>query len=699
MKTTTTNHKQAIKNKVERKFVARVYHSLRDMVNPTNIKVFDKHQIEYLNQLSKLDYYKLATKIRYIAKQVLDYMPKQSFVGKLRYKLERLPLSCKDIYDYEATLLNISGHFVEQLIIDKIFQTEVRTNVNEMGEIRSTSYILANPMLKYKEALGFVRDPNIINIKGTTRGVKINSTMKKFLSRYSRSLNNIDIKSRNANIITIYYGLLFHKHSISNPKSKEGVMSLENRLTRYLYDYRVIQANSWFYKYTNEIWLDSRNRMYFSLTKSGLNFHGDKFESLNFRTKKEYILEEEDFRRLKSHAVQLLGDKKLSQQEAEKLYNPKMIKELQEPLLKFYKDIVVYNNNFYNKWYPKFAEQGKTLDKLSLIGIKEFCIENNIDHKTIIKKYGKWLYMAELSRELEKSVGDKSDFLLKEDTTNMGILLSGINFKERKMLEMTNVLKGKGINDTHEKMRQFINKETGKNFTRDDIKSLVSNPLNHGGSIASASKKLGISEKLLKQTIIKTFGISFLNFNIISKWGMANYPKDKFFTWKLPDKFVARSVAYSPNQQINLKVIKPSVNGYAKYKLLKITQDLPIKRIGSEYLNMSDTKHIRSMGLYANLDHSYEAYIVRKIVRFFIRTGRTIITTHDAFSCRPKDLFLLEKLFKRYIIKELNREKSFYEETLEYLAEQVGVEPPVLFKTHDIVSSKDIADTIRCIIP
>ena len=687
-------------NKVQKE----IYSIISKIESEFSYRLLDLQVKKYIIQLKPDDYKRFSKFIYRVMSGIEIKVPKQTLIGKLRFKLPRLPL--KDIKDsrlYEDVLVKVASNLIQILLNKEVFKSEQSRHVNrQTGEFSSVIWVYRPDNIKFNIANSgknsYVVDPHKIRIRGTTKLVSVNSPMKKFIDKYTSHINEtIRFKRRPTELVDIYFGLLYYKENVANPKGKESIFDLKDRLLGYRKNYDVIQNMSLDIM-ENKMYYCTRCRMYSTITHSGFSLHGDKFESSNRECAKEYTLEPDDIRRMKSHCVQLLSDKKLSQQQAEPLYKPEMAKQLREPLTKFYKDLLLFS-----KWFRINNPEFKSEYKFSMTIVREYCLYNKLDHKNLIRKYGKHVYMMELSKELSKKVGDKSRFLLKEDTTNMGILLSSLAFKSKPMARGINILKGQeDIADTHQLNLNFINSH-GYNYTRDDIKSIFSNPLNHGGGIKALSKRLGIGLRSLRNFIIDNYGISFLNFNIIASWIKNNYPNNGVVTWKLFDDFVVRSVAYSESQKLSVYVIdKPEMGRdgklYPRWKTVEMIQDMPISRIGVEFLNTGD-KSLRINGGYANGDHAYEAFIVRKVLRFFFRTNRPIFTTHDAFDMRGRDLFILERLLSKYFKKEVDRPIGYYEDMCNQIAKQLGIEPPVLYEEEDKLSSKDIADIVRCIIP
>ena len=688
-------------NKIER----NIYSVLSSIESEFSYKLLDLQIRKYIIQLDSDAYKKISKFIYRVMSGIESKIPKQTLIGKLRFKLPRLPL--KDVKDsrlYEEVIVKVSANLIQVLLNKEVFKSEPSRHINrQTGELSSVVWVYRPDSIKFNIKHSgrshYVVDPYSIRIRGTSKAVSITSPMKKFIDKYANEVNrNIRFKQRPIELVDIYFGLLYYKLSVANPDGKESVFDLKDRLLGYREKYEIVCGMS-LDKVGNKMYYDTRGRMYSTISFQGLSLHGDKFESSNRECANEYILEPDDIRRLKSHAVQVLSSKKLSQQDAEPLFETSMVDKLREPLTNFYKDILIFSKRL-KQFDKRFMNES---NPFSLDIVREFCLQNNIPHQDIIRNYGKWVYNMELSKEVGKSVGDKSRFLLKEDTTNMGILLSSLAFKSKPMAKGTNILKGKGIVDTHQLNLDFVNKATGSEYTRNDIKVLMSNPLNHGAGLKSISNKLSVGIRSLKTFIIKNYGVSFLNFNIIASWIKNNYPNNGIVTWKLPDGFVARSVAYSESQKLSVYVIdnpREGRNGklYPAWKTVELIQDLPISRIGNEYLNTGD-KSLKVNGGYANGDHAYESYIVRKVLRFFFRTNRPIFTTHDAFDMRGRDLFVLERLLNKYFKKEVDKEVGYYDDMCKQIAKQLNIEPPLLYREEDELSSSDIADTLRCIIP
>jgi DNA-directed RNA polymerase len=155
-----------------------------------------------------------------------------------------------------------------------------------------------------------------------------------------------------------------------------------------------------------------------------------------------------------------------------------------------------------------------------------------------------------------------------------------------------------------------------------------------------------------------------MNFSKIALWGRDYFNNSRdTLCWTLPDGFKASMKAYTKAARFTVKGNKYTLRMERRMPILWANNMPAMKRE-----NDSHKLEHKALGLYANIIHSIDAYILRQL----IMSGIQLMPKHDAYLVHPNDVDRL--------IQELNRilGKLHEEDVLRNIITQLGI-PDIKF--------------------
>lgn len=243
------------------------------------------------------------------------------------------------------------------------------------------------------------------------------------------------------------------------------------------------------------------------------------------------------------------------------------------------------------------------------------------------------------------------------DGTFMGGQVAGCLFKSREFCISGNIYGRKTIFRNHVNWLRILNEFAAssrqkRSFKIDlDESKDASQGVFHGQHISSYVAKLGelglkITEEQLTILLVKCYGPSFANVDVISEWmkvlACSDYTRMPF---TLPDGEVAVHQAYQSGIPISNHVPSASAmkddGTHRHYQHVTQLIDLPFqtdndgKALYPKYMYLGHTEfktvfHLR--GGYADIIHAYDAWFRREIDQALWYAGYPSITKHDKFS-------------------------------------------------------------------
>ena len=262
---------------------------------------------------------------------------------------------------------------------------------------------------------------------------------------------------------------------------------------------------------------------------------------------------------------------------------------------------------------------------------------------------------------------------IEADVTNSGLLIAGLSFKSPEMLKATNGYGSKVRADSH----SVFGKAVG--LPRADAKGLHTQLL-HGASFKTIAKSLteitgkAYSVGEVTELLEKAYGKAVHNIYAIADYGrrVVNNARSEV-SWIMPDEFRATHRAYTTHVPLELQLKKRKVKVVSPMPLLLDGKGFPVYDNKTVNKDKDSTISTKMMGLYANIIHSIDAYVMREVIKF----GIPLLAKHDAFLIHPNDVDKLVSTLQRIYSEVCSFD--IIRNILEDIEDSTGVIAPELF--------------------
>lgn len=252
--------------------------------------------------------------------------------------------------------------------------------------------------------------------------------------------------------------------------------------------------------------------------------------------------------------------------------------------------------------------------------------------------------------------GNTSKFMFGYDLTNSGLMMSGVSFKSPHMMMASNTGGSSTVHDSHT--------DFGKGFDvplkRKDIKKIHMGLL-HGSALKSIAKviqqetEVECDEVMVRKFIHKAYGKSVDNITNIADWGTKIVGNEQsVLRWTMPDGFSACSRAHL--KSVPILVYCASASHKEGYTSRLIVSDMPWVEDKNGYPIYSGdvqmggmTYHVeaKKRGLFANMTHAIDAYVLRQVFEAVYSTGRPMLLKHDDYIVPPSAYFTVIETAKK----------------------------------------------------
>jgi len=266
---------------------------------------------------------------------------------------------------------------------------------------------------------------------------------------------------------------------------------------------------------------------------------------------------------------------------------------------------------------------------------------------TTEKEFGKAILLNRALQALCDQVsGEPSTFMAGYDFTNSGLIMAGVSFQSDEMMRAGNVAGLKTVQDSH----TMLGKAFGIEVERDVIKKLHT-ALLHGGTTRTLTKRLHelmgddctITEGEVDQAVFKAYGPTVYNIDAIASWtAVAAGNNQSILRWRMPDKFMAASQARMIGCPVHVYVASAShAVGYTDHV---IVSDMPLCEDSNGYAIFDRNTHLKGVdypvqvkkrGLFADITHSIDAFVLRRVTRAVVDAGFPILLKHDDYIAPP----------------------------------------------------------------
>lgn len=276
-----------------------------------------------------------------------------------------------------------------------------------------------------------------------------------------------------------------------------------------------------------------------------------------------------------------------------------------------------------------------------------------------------WTAKKALESLERASQGEDCGNLFGWDFTFSGGIMAGLLFKSPEFLSSGNLYGSDVITDAHARFGELF----GIDLDRDTVKDMQQ-PVMHGGHISGLVNIISehgydMSTEEVHQSLLRVYGESVVNIDTIAQWG-ATIARSEYSTmrWTMPDGMIASHNAYQSGVAVENYVA--SASHKAKYAHTIELTELPYettrtgKPLYAKEMVIGKTTHkvkTHLRGLFADILHSVDAYVLRRMVQAIRDTGMPILVKHDNFYIHPSSYPLLmataKKVFKELLASDL----------------------------------------------
>lgn len=564
-----------------------------------------------------------------------------TFIGKLRNKLPQLRMGIKlKEFDKERARL-IAASLITQVFIDnEAYEVDKRiepTTIDGHKKFHTRLYMQLGGSFEKDLMRGIEDKPGVVHQKDI-KGWKLGKVEKAFL----RKVSSIPFELSSAcskELLLKGYSLKtdWNKKVDKNGRTLPEDPIMKKRRYNVYANTIIDQVGSMPVFYLPMKYCD-RDRMYYeAAVLDGIRPHGKLWETLMIDAAVPFDLTEDDECVLK-HLIYVTLHDRVSLEEA--------------------------NDKFSIEDY---------LDAQSISPFDQDCEEG----------FGEAILLNKAAKALDDyRDGNTSKFMFGYDFTNSGLMMSGVSFKSEKMMMAANMGGSSVVHDSHT--------DFGKGFDvpleRKEIKSIHMGLL-HGSALQTIGdtitqilvEKNGFAKKIdvehVKEFTHKAYGKPVDNITNIAEWGTKIIGNEQsVLRWTMPDKFSACSRSYI--KSVPVLVYSASASHKDGYTSHVVVSDMPWVEdkngypiYGKEVLMGGTVYEVQSKkrGLYANLTHSIDSYMLRKIGNAVIDSGRPMLFKHDDFITPPSAYHLVKATAKDGFVEMFNT--NLYQEAVNEIAE------------------------------
>lgn len=309
--------------------------------------------------------------------------------------------------------------------------------------------------------------------------------------------------------------------------------------------------------------------------------------------------------------------------------------EVDERVLRHIIYVTLYGRVSLEKANEKFSE----LDYLEASCVDPFSA-------TTEKEFGSYLLLKKAAEALDQySKGEQSTFMFGYDFTNSGLMMAAMSFRSKEMMKSANLGNHKTVYDSHTDFGDAY----GLDMPRSMVKGMHT-ALLHGGTEKTLLKTIHVVTDddtfTLEQVIEaneKAYGVCVRNIGTIADWGtMVTGNRQSILRWTMPDKFRAASKAHLEGVPVRCYVAsgrhKEFYTSYVVVSNMPLVEDkngFPIYDKDTQLDGVAYPVKVKKRGLFANITHSIDAYVLRCVVRELRAAGRPFLLKHDDYIVPP----------------------------------------------------------------
>jgi len=603
---------------------------------------------------------KIQRAISSVLVQIDGKMIDKAVLGKLSYKLPRVILQGEWNEADKVIAAKITAGIILQYLIDSEYvKTHTELNVStEDGKkvFHRERFIILDNEIEPKELLrGLHTKAGTVMAKGPK--VKVGGKQIKFTAEQKHLLSQMaewkftlsDVASKE--LVLKYYELGKGYNSVMSGKSNEDPIMMRARYDRYAEAIMGLKGTEFYFS----AWVDARTRLYYDMNLAGFSPQGKLFETLLIDIAEPYMINDDGYREL-VHIMMVTLRGRMTMTDAVNMFEADVDSVLNE----------IYDMDMMSiQFDPKNPKKA----------------QNDLGEMLLLKKLTK-AYAS-------YKQGKPCHYIFGKDLTNSGLGVAGCSFKSEKMMVAANY---GGIDEVKDSHTEYAR---GFDMSRNEIKSLHTGLL-HGSTFKAMAEDLlfkikedklseyisqyGIDKgeekfnedfayidgQFIKNNSIESYGAEVLNIDAIATWGgsvINNH--DTSLMWNTLDGWKAQSTAYMEKVPVTLYILSTSSDsGFVKWN---ITCDLPIvmTKKGELVYGKEEGVTIKKRGLYANITHGTDAFILRGVIQYALDNNYPSLYKHDDYILPLNAFKAVRGVIKERMLKVF--EVNTYERALEQI--------------------------------
>ena len=269
-------------------------------------------------------------------------------------------------------------------------------------------------------------------------------------------------------------------------------------------------------------------------------------------------------------------------------------------------------------------------------------------------------------------------YLFGKDLTNSGLLMAGSSFRSEKMMLSANLIDHESSHNSHTDFGNVYN------LPLEDSKPIHMQLL-HGStpkttsSLISKSLGIDVDEETIRTRNREVYGDCVDNIDAIATWGSQIVANNQTtLRWKTPDHLIAEHSSVMTH--VPIEVYSASYADKKSYVKDTVIRTMPLALDINQYpiyssgqgagIHSKDGIQLKVRGLYANITHSLDGYLLRRVVRRLLSSGQPFLLKHDDYMVMPDafDQVIDEaKVFFRGAAK-----MNYYQRALDEIAASSG---------------------------
>lgn len=279
--------------------------------------------------------------------------------------------------------------------------------------------------------------------------------------------------------------------------------------------------------------------------------------------------------------------------------------------------------------------------------------QRNPMHAETEKEFGETILLNKAAMALEQyKHGEQSSFMFGYDFTNSGLMMAGLSFHSKEMMKAANLGNHKTVYDSHNE----FGKAFGLDLPRDRVKKMHT-ALLHGGTnralLEQIEAVLGEGAYTLdqvQQANESAYGACVRNITAIADWGtIVAGNRQSVLRWTMPDGFKAASRAHM--EGVPVRCYAASARHKEGYTTYVVVSNMPLVEDKNGFPIYDKDTHldgvpypvkVKKRGLFANLTHSIDAYVLRRVVEMLRQHKRPFLLKHDDYIVPPGAQYIVK---------------------------------------------------------